>query len=62
MPVHRAEKAMILARLERLHTLLNQLDKTTTNPGAHKKVCAHIRRELKAAKKAVRTLTTLEPA
>jgi hypothetical protein len=53
---------MILARLERLHTLLNQLDKATTDRGTHKKVCAHIRRELRAAKKAVRTLTTLEPA
>jgi hypothetical protein len=56
MSVDPAEKAMILARLERLHTLLNQLDKATADLTRHKKVRAHIRRELQAAKKAVRTL------
>lgn len=53
---------MILARLERLHTLLNQLDRATRDLGERKKVRAHIRRELQAAKKAVKTLTTHEPA
>jgi hypothetical protein len=62
MSVRRAEKAMILARLERLHTLLNQLDRATGGLGERKKVRAHIRRELQAAKRAVKTLTTHEPA
>ena len=58
MPVDPAEKAMILARLERLHTLLEQLDKATRDLSERKRVRAHIQRELKAAKKAVKTLTT----
>jgi len=56
MSVDPAEKAMILARLERLHTLLIQLDKATADLTKHKKVRAHIRRELQAAKRAVKTL------
>ena len=61
MPVDVAEKALILARLERLHTLLNQLDKATKDLREQKKVRAHIRRELEAAKKAVKTLATHDP-
>ena len=61
MPIDVAEKALILARLERLHTLLNQLDKATKDFRDHKKVRAHIRRELEAAKKAVKTLATHDP-
>lgn len=62
MSVDPAEKAMILARLERMHTLLNQLDKATSDVTKHKKVRAHIRRELQAAKRAVKTLSTDDPA
>jgi hypothetical protein len=62
MAVDPSEKALILARLERLHTLLNQLDTATKDLTKHKKVRAHMRRELEAAKKAVKTLTTHDPA
>ena len=62
MPVDPAEKAMILARLERLHTLLEQLDKATRDLSERKKVRAHIQRELNAAKKAVKTLATHDHA
>ena len=64
MPIDAAEKALILARLERLHTLLNQLDKATKDLTARKRVRMHIRRELEAAKRAVKTLstTTHDPA
>ena len=62
MPIDADEKALILARLERLRTLLNQLDKATNDLREHNKLRTHIRRELEAAKKAVRTLTTHDPA
>jgi hypothetical protein len=52
--VDNTARAYILARLERLHTLLNQLDKATTVAG--KPVWLRMRRELKAAKKAVRNI------
>jgi hypothetical protein len=61
MPIAADEKALILARLERLHTLLDQLDKATKDLREHRKVRTHIRRELEAAKKAVKTLTTHDP-
>ena len=56
VPVSNARRAYILARLERLHTLLNQLDKATIVAG--KPVRTRMRRELTAAKKAVRSLLT----
>ena len=54
MPVDNAERAYILARLERLHTLLNQLDRATIVAG--KPVWTRMRREVIAAKKAVRNV------
>ena len=53
MPVNKTDRAHILARLERLHTLLNQLEKATINV---KLVRTQMRRELIAAKRAVRKL------
>ena len=56
VPVSNATRAYILARLERLHTLLNQLDRAAIVAG--KPVRTRMRRELTAAKKAVRRLLT----
>ena len=62
MSVDNAEKAHILARLERLQTLLDHLEKVTINLAEQKQVRIRIRRQLDAAKKAVRTLATHDPA
>jgi hypothetical protein len=59
VPVDKAARAYILARLERLQTLLNQLDKATFVPGRH--VWTRMRREVNAAKKAVRRLPAVRP-
>jgi HAMP domain-containing protein len=58
MPLRAAEKALILARLERLHTLLDRLDKGSIDLVHRKHLRARMRRELNAAKKAVKTLAT----
>ena len=52
MSVHNAEKAHILARLERLQTLLDHLEKVTIDLAEQKQVRTRIRRQLDAAKKA----------
>jgi HAMP domain-containing protein len=57
--VDSAARAYILARLERLHTLLNQLDKATNL--ATRPVWMRMRRELNAAKKAVRRIPANRP-
>jgi len=62
MSVDNAEKAHILARLERLQTLLDHLEKVTIDLAERKQVRTRIRRQLDAAKKAVRTLATHDPA
>ena len=62
MSVDNAEKAHILARLERLQTLLDQLETVTIDLAERKQVRISIRRKLDAAKKAVRTLATHDPA
>ena len=61
MSVDNAEKAHILARLERLQTLLDHLEKVTIDLAERKQVRIRIRRQLDAAKKAVRTLATHDP-
>jgi hypothetical protein len=58
MPLHAAEKALILARLERLHTLLDRMDRGATDLVERKHLRARMRRELNAAKKAVKTIAT----
>ena len=61
MPLDPSEKALILARLERLHTLLDRLDRISVDIAERKQLRARMRRELNAAKKAVKTITTHEP-
>jgi hypothetical protein len=58
MPLRAAEKALILARLERLHTLLDRLDRASIDLVQRKHLRARMRRELNAAKKAVKTIAT----
>jgi hypothetical protein len=58
MPLDAAEKALILARLERMHTLLDRLDKVSIDLVERKQLRARMRRELSAAKKAVKTFAT----
>ena len=48
-----ATRAYVLARLERLHTLVNQLEATSM---VRKPAWTRMRRELTAAKKAVRSI------
>lgn len=62
MSVDNAEKALILARLERLRTLLDHLDQVSIDLLERKHVRTRMRRELEAAKKAVKTLATHDPA
>jgi len=62
MPVDSAEKALILARLERLHTLLDHFEKVSIDIVERKHVRTRIRRELEAAKRAVKTLATHDPS
>jgi hypothetical protein len=54
--VDNTERAYVLARLERLHTLVNQLERATFV--ARRPVWVRMRRELNAAKKAVRSIRT----
>lgn len=61
MPLDPSEKALILARLERLHTLLDRLDRISVDIAERKQLRARMRRELNAAKKAVKTITTHHP-
>jgi len=58
MPLDAAERAHILARLERLHTLLDRLDKVSIDLVERKQLRARMRRELNAAKKAVKAFAT----
>jgi hypothetical protein len=58
MPLDAAERALILARLERMHTLLDRLDKVSIDLVERKQLRARVRRELSAAKKAVKTFAT----
>ena len=53
-----ATRAYVLARLERLHTLVNQLEGTSI---VGKPVWTRMRRELTAAKKAVRSIPVDRP-
>jgi hypothetical protein len=61
MPLDPSEKALILARLERLHTLLDRLDRISVDITERKQLRTRMRRELNAAKKAVKTITTHDP-
>jgi hypothetical protein len=54
MPLDKAERAYILARLERFHTLFEQIETMTYDRQMRKL----LRRELVAAKKAVKQLAT----
>ena len=58
MPLDAAEKAHILARLERMHTLLDRLKKVSIDVVERKQLRARMLRELNAAKKAVKTFAT----
>ena len=58
MPLDSTEKAHILARHERMHTLLDRLDKVSIDIVERKQLRARMRRELNAAKKAVKTFAT----
>jgi hypothetical protein len=58
MPLDAAEKALILARLERMHTLLDRLEKASMDLVERKRLRARVRREIDAAKKAVKTFAT----
>lgn len=58
----KAERSHILARLERLHTLLDQLDQTTLTPARGRHLRQLMQRELAAAKKAVKKLRTHDRA
>jgi len=51
-----AERAHLLARLERLHTLLDQLDTMTSDLSRIRQMRKLMLRELSAAKKAVKKL------
>ena len=62
MSADNAEKALILARLERLNTLLDHLDKVSIDLIERKHVRTRMRRELEAAKRAVKTLATHDPS
>ena len=57
-----AERSRILARLERLHTLLDQLERKTLDPTHRRHIRQLMRRELMAAKKAVKKLMTRDPS
>jgi hypothetical protein len=56
--VDNATRAYVLARLERLHTLVNQLEATCM---VSKPVWTRMRRELTAAKKVVRSIPVDRP-
>ena len=56
----RAERAYILARLERLHTLLDQLDVMRSDLARIRQTQKLMRRELLAVKKAVKQLSITE--
>jgi hypothetical protein len=57
----KAQRAYILARVERLQTLVEQLEKAPKDGVQRTHVQALIRRELNAAKKAVRRLPAHDP-
>ena len=59
VPVDNSARAYVLARLERLRTLVNQLEKAPFV--ARKPVWMRMRRELNAAKKAVRRIPADRP-
>ena len=54
----KAEQSHILARLERLHTLVNQLEHMTSDLGQMRQMRKLLVREVVAAKKAVKHLST----
>jgi hypothetical protein len=56
------ERSRILARLERLHTLLDLLERKTSDPTRLRRVRQLMRRELMAAKKAVKRLMSRDRA
>ena len=58
MPLGAAEKALILARLERLHTLLDRMERVSPDLVERKHLRDRMRRELNAAKKTVKTFAT----
>jgi hypothetical protein len=62
MPVSNAERAYLLARLERLHTLVDRLETMTSDLARLREMRRVLLRELLAAKKAVKQLARHPPA
>jgi len=60
MPLDDAEKAQVMSRLERMQSLLAELERTQ-NDRARQTLRERLHRELNAAKKAVTTFGTHDP-
>jgi DNA invertase Pin-like site-specific DNA recombinase len=62
MPLDDAERAQVLSRVERLQLLLDQLEHASGAAAERVRIRERMRRELDAAKEAIRTLGTHDPA
>jgi hypothetical protein len=61
MPIDDAERAQILSRIERLQSLLADLEHVSTTALERAKIRDRMRQELEAARATVRTLGTRDP-
>jgi hypothetical protein len=58
MPMNENEKAQVLSRLDRLHQLINELERMVATTADRQRIRDRMRRELDATKDAIRILGT----
>src|SRR5215831_16338243 len=61
MSLDHVEKAHVLARLDRIHRLLNELERMVATTADRQRIRDRIRREVEATKDAIRVLGTHDP-
>jgi len=61
VPLDDAERAQVLSRLERLHNLINELERMVATSADRQRTRDRMRRELNAMKDAFRIIGTHDP-
>jgi DNA invertase Pin-like site-specific DNA recombinase len=61
MPLDDSEKAQILSRVERVHAMIAELERSANAPLERAMIRDRMRRELEAVKQAIKRLSTNDP-
>jgi len=61
MPLDHVEKAHVLARLDRIHRLINELERMVATTADRQRIRDRMRREVDATKDAIRVLGAHDP-